>query len=85
MEKKWFVYLLECQDGSFYCGISTDVEKRMESHADGTGSKYVYNKGFRRLIGFKECIDRSDASKEEYKIKQLTHNEKLDYFIKKDN
>lgn len=78
--KKWFVYLLECNDGSFYCGISTDIDKRIEAHSTGKGSKYVDRKGFRRLIGFKECSDRSEASKEEYKIKQLSHNEKLDYF-----
>jgi len=80
--KSWFVYLLECCDGSFYCGISNDVDKRMEAHANGNGSKYVYQKGFKRLIGAKECLDRSEASKEEYKIKQLSHNEKLDYFMK---
>ena len=78
MEQKWFVYLLECCDGSFYCGISTDVDKRMEAHATGKGSKYVYNKGFRRLIGCKECSDRSEASKEEYRIKRLKRKQKLE-------
>ncbi len=81
MKKKWYVYLIECCDGSFYCGISNDVDKRIETHISGKGSKYVYNKGFNRLIGYKECLDRSDASKEEYRIKQLSHNEKLDYFL----
>ena len=78
---KWFVYLLECGDGSFYCGISTDVDKRIEAHVNGKGSKYVYSKGFKRLVGCKECLDRRDASKQEYMIKQLGHNDKLDYFI----
>ena len=82
MKRAWFVYLLECHDNSFYCGITTNIDKRMEAHSNGSGSKYVYNKGFKRLIGFKECLDRSDASKKEYMIKKLSHNEKLDFFIK---
>ena len=78
--KKWFVYLLECKDGSFYCGISNDINKRMEAHSNRKGSKYVRNKGFKKLIASKECSDKSEASKEEYRIKQLNHNGKLECF-----
>jgi len=47
MKKQWYVYILECEDGSFYTGVTNDVDKRMKAHADGKrGSKYVYNKGF---------------------------------------
>ncbi len=80
MEKKWYVYILECQDGSFYTGVTNDVEKRMKAHTMGKGSKYVYRKGFRELLRVKECLDKSDACKCEYQIKQLSRNEKLDWF-----
>ncbi len=80
MEKQWFVYVLECQDGSFYTGVTNDLDKRMKAHANGKGSKYVMKKGFKCLLRSKECKDRSDAQKAEYQIKQLSRNEKLDWF-----
>jgi len=80
MEKKWFVYLLECQDGSFYTGVTNDVEARMKVHATGKGSKYVYKKGFKELLRTKECKDKSEACKCEYEIKQLSRKEKIGWF-----
>ena len=80
MEKHWFVYLLECSDGSFYCGITNDLDKRMQTHIDGKGSKYVARKGFKKLLKTKQCKNRSDASKAECHIKTLKKFEKLDWF-----
>lgn len=81
MGNKWFVYILECLDGSFYTGITTDIIKRMAVHSSGKGSKYVKNKGFKQLLFSKSCSNRSEASKFEYEIKQLPRNEKLNWFI----
>ncbi|PJE81134.1 hypothetical protein COU58_04175 [Candidatus Pacearchaeota archaeon CG10_big_fil_rev_8_21_14_0_10_32_42] len=83
--KKWFVYILECMDGSFYTGITNDVDKRMEKHAIGKGSKYVYKKGFKEILRTKKCKDKSEACKYEYEIKHLPRNEKLDWFKINDN
>ncbi len=80
MEKKWFVYILECQDGSYYTGVTNDVDKRMQTHEKGKGSKYVNQKGFKKLLYAKPAKDKSDACKAEYKIKQLPRNKKLKYF-----
>lgn len=80
MIKPWFVYLLECKDGSFYCGITNDVDKRMRAHTEGKGSKYVARKGFKQLLKSKECKNRSDASKTEFHIKTLKKYEKLNWF-----
>jgi len=52
----------------------------MEAHATGKGSKYVYKKGFKQLLRFQECKDKSDACKCEYAIKQLPRNQKLGWF-----
>jgi putative endonuclease len=82
MEKVWCVYLLECKDGSFYCGVTNDLDKRMSAHQNGTGSKYVFRKGFSHLIASKECESRSDACKAEYWIKKLPKWEKLKWFEK---
>ena len=80
MEKAWFVYILECSDGSFYTGVTNDLDKRMKAHAEGKGSKYVARKGFRCLLRSNECLDKSDACKAEYAIKQLDRCDKLAWF-----
>jgi len=80
MEKQWVVYILECRDGSYYTGITNDIEKRMKAHMLGTGSKYVRRKGFSHLIATKGCKGRSDASKAEYEVKQRPRKEKINWF-----
>ncbi len=80
MKKQWYVYILECQDGSFYTGVTNDVDARMKIHAIGKGSKYVCKKGFKKLLRTKQCKDKSEACKCEYAIKQLHRNMKLSWF-----
>jgi len=80
MEKQWYVYILECQDNSFYTGVTNDIDARMEAHAKGKGSKYVYQKGFKKLLQVKLCKDKSDACKCEHAIKKLPKNQKLSWF-----
>ncbi len=77
---EWFVYILECYDGSFYTGMTSNVENRMLTHQKGLGSKYVKKKGFKKLLFYAKCLDRSDACKKEYLIKQLPKYEKLAWF-----
>ena len=80
MKKKWYVYILECQDGSFYTGVTNDVNVRMKAHVEGKGSKYVYRKGFKKILKIKLCKNKSNACKCEYAIKQLPRNKKLSWF-----
>tara|TARA_Y100000310_G_scaffold337938_1_gene426276 strand:+ start:7433 stop:7678 length:246 start_codon:yes stop_codon:yes gene_type:complete len=80
MSQKWQVYILECLDGSFYTGVTNDLDKRIKTHTKGKGSKYVYKKGFKKLLRSKICKDKSQACKYEYEIKQLPKNKKLDWF-----
>ncbi|MEK6894788.1 MAG: GIY-YIG nuclease family protein [Nanoarchaeota archaeon] len=80
MEKKWIVYLVECLNGSFYTGVTNDVEKRMKAHSSGKGSKYVRASGFSRLVSTKNFSNKSEAMKAEYYVKQLSRDEKLNYF-----
>jgi len=79
-KKFWGVYLLECSDGSYYTGITNNLNKRMKMHASGKGSKYVRARGFRGLIAFLNCKNKSEAMKTEYRIKQLSKKEKLEFF-----
>jgi len=82
MEKRWYVYIIECCDGSFYTGTTNDIDNRMKTHAKGKGSKYVAKKGFKKLLRAMPCKDKSDACKAEYQIKKLKKFEKLNWFNK---
>jgi putative endonuclease len=75
--KKWYVYILECSDGTLYTGITTDLDKRFKTHNNGKGAKYTKARLPVVLKASFESEDRSSASKEEYRIKQLTREEKL--------
>ncbi len=77
MESKWYLYLLRCRDGSLYCGITTDVEKRLEQHRSGKGAKYTRGRGPLELVYTEECADHSAALKRELTVKALPREEKL--------
>ncbi|MEK6833713.1 MAG: GIY-YIG nuclease family protein [Nanoarchaeota archaeon] len=79
-QKNWCVYILECLDGSYYTGITNNIEKRMNAHKSGKGSKYIKAKGFGHLICSRNYKNKSKALKAEYNIKQLSKNEKLNFF-----
>lgn len=80
MKNKWCIYILECLDGTYYTGVTNNVDNRMKMHAQGNGSKYVYQKGFGKLLFVKPCDSKSDAFKFEYEVKQLPRSQKLDWF-----
>ena len=72
----WFVYLIECVDGSIYTGVAVDVAKRYAKHASGKGARYTRSWPPVRLLASFEYPDRSSASKAEYTIKQLSPEHK---------
>jgi putative endonuclease len=72
----WFLYLLECSDGSVYTGIATDVQARFDKHLSGLGARYTRSrKPVQVLVSF-ELADRSSASRAEYWVKRLSPSEK---------
>ena len=73
----WYVYIVECSDGTLYTGITTDVNKRIETHNKGKGAKYTKTRLPVVLRASFDSFDKSTAAKEEYRIKQLTRKEKL--------
>ncbi|MCK9415680.1 GIY-YIG nuclease family protein [Candidatus Dojkabacteria bacterium] len=77
--KKWFVYIVESNDKEIlYCGITNNIDKRINTHNKGKGSKALRGKRLPVTCVYKkEFENRSEASKEEYRIKQLTKIEKL--------
>lgn len=67
----WFLYLIECCDGSIYTGITTDVAARYATHASGKGARYTRAHPPARLLASTEYPDHSSALKAEYRIKQM--------------
>lgn len=78
--KPWYLYLIECTDGSIYTGITTDVAARYAAHEQGKGAKYTRSHPPLRLLGSEVHPDRSSASKAEYNVKRLSAEQKRRYF-----
>jgi len=75
----WYLYLIECEGGSIYTGITVDVAARYAAHASGKGARYTRSYPPRRLLAAVEYPDRSAAAKAEYVMKCLTPREKRDF------
>ena len=75
-DEGWFVYIVECADGSFYTGITNDLERRIDEHNAGRGARYT--RGRRPVeLRYRELQpDRSHASVRECRIKALSRREK---------
>lgn len=77
LPRRYFVYLLECADGSLYTGVTTDIERRFEEHQKGTGGHYTRARGARAIVYTEEHPDRSSAQKREAEIKKWTREQKV--------
>jgi len=78
----WYVYILRLKDDSLYTGITKDIQRRIEEHEDGRGSKYVRGRTPIKLVHSEECETRSEALKKEAEIKSWSKVKK-ENFIKK--
>ena len=76
MEKKWYLYVLRCGDGTLYTGITTDVQARFAQHRAGKGAKYTRGRGPLEVVYTEECEDHSAALKRELAVKALSREEK---------
>ena len=83
----YFCYMLECRDGSYYCGWTTDLEKRIQAHAAGKGARYTRSRLPISLVYFEELNSRAEAMRREWELKQKDHESKQNLarsFIKND-
>ena len=78
MEKEWFVYILQCKDGSLYTGMTDNVNRRVEVHNAGKGAKYTRGRGPVVLRYFEQAESYSAALRREAAIKKLTRQQKLE-------
>lgn len=66
---KYYVYILESQNGKYYVGYTSDLERRMKKHQSGKGSKFVRGFGFSKLLYHEEYPTKSEALKREAELK----------------
>jgi putative endonuclease len=77
MKGSWYVYIVECSDGTLYTGITNNISKRVRAHNLGIGSRYTSGRRPVKLLAQWDCADKSHASKMEYIIKGLSRDDKL--------
>lgn len=73
---KFYVYIVECRDGTYYTGYTPDIKKRLKLHNNGNGAKYLRGKGPVELVYMKEYRYLKNALHAERDIKKLSHQEK---------
>ena len=72
----WFLYVVECADGTLYTGIARDVAARLAAHEAGRGARYTRGRGPLRLLGKRRCATHGDALRLELAVKRLSRDEK---------
>lgn len=76
----WFLYLLECNNGAYYAGITNNLESRFAAHVTGKGARYTRANPPIKIVASKSYQDRSTASVAEAQLKSLPKHKKLQYF-----
>ena len=74
--KRYYLYVLECGDGTLYTGYTPDIEARLAQHRAGTGAKYTRGRGPLTLLASAEFPTKHDAMSAEYRFKRLTRDKK---------
>lgn len=73
---QFFVYILQCEDGSFYTGYTKNLNQRIKMHMNGKGARYTKSHKPKKVVFIEKHDSRSDAIKRERSIKKKSHNEK---------
>jgi putative endonuclease len=76
----WCLYLVECGDGTWYAGITNDLDARLQAHREGRGARYTRGRGPLTLLATREYPDRATASRAEWRLKRLPRARKLAFF-----
>lgn len=74
--KTFFTYMLECADGSFYSGYTTNLEKRLQAHNKGAGSKYTRSRRPVALLFSEQYETKGEAMRREAQLKKLSRGKK---------
>ena len=72
-----YCYVVECSDGTFYTGWTTDLERRVAAHNAGRGSRYTRQRRPVKLVYFENLPNRAEAMRREAQIKRMSRQAKL--------
>jgi len=75
--KDWLVYILQCSDGSYYCGCTNNLEKRVQVHNDGKGARYTRGRGPVLVLAYRDGLTHSQACKLERLVKRKARHLKI--------
>ena len=78
---RFYCYILECSDGTFYTGWTNDPERRVAQHNKGKGARYTKTRRPVKLVYLEEQTDKSAALKRERAIKALPRKRKMELFM----
>ena len=78
MTEQNYTYILECADGTLYCGWTNDLDRRVAAHNAGKGAKYTKSRRPVVLKYYESFSTRQEAMRREGEIKQLSRKEKLE-------
>lgn len=76
-ENIWFVYIIKCDDRSFYTGIAKDIDKRFEEHKKGRGAAYTKMHKPQKVIYREKMDSQTEAIKRELQIKSWGRDRKI--------
>jgi predicted GIY-YIG superfamily endonuclease len=74
--KKWFVYILQCKDGSFYTGVTPNLKRRIQEHKEGRGGRYTLLHKPLKIVFSERFYTKTEALKREKQIKGWSHKKK---------
>ena len=78
----WYVYIVRCNDGTLYTGITKNLDKRIDEHNSGNGgAKYTRPRRPVTLVYTEQVESRSEAAKREYQLKRMPLMKKNDLII----
>ncbi len=72
----FFCYLLECSDGTYYCGWTKDMDRRVETHNKGRGARYTRSRLPVKLAYYEEMDSQAEAMRRERNLKTRSHDHK---------
>jgi putative endonuclease len=81
----FYVYILQCADGSFYTGYTKNLAERTKQHENGKGAKYTKSHKPQKIAYVEDLDSRSQAMKRERAIKKLSHQQKIDLINSQEN
>jgi len=81
----YYVYIILCEDGSFYTGYTKNLEERMRQHTCGKGARYTKSHKPDKVVYVEPLDSRAKAMKREKSVKKLSHHQKLELINSRSN